>query len=298
MIKKLTIIILTILIIFCFIQGIAVCQSITKDKDEIMVSTNIDTNPPEISITSPTNSSKINSTTVILKGIALDMESGLQKVQVSKNINTGWITVLGTDLWLFEFHDLPDGINHFYVRAIDKAGNKSKIASIKIVVNVPSGEKKYPSDGVIEPALGGYNKSPHFNFYRKTDVNAALRSLVVPGWGQYFNGQKAKAYIIGGVELASISCSIIFYSLSSKTYNEYDIKGRVDDKLYDEYKSQILLTNISIGTAITTWIFSVVDAYLCGKREINYSIYSKKESNIDFKVSMNSQVHMGYKFKI
>ncbi len=143
-----------------------------------------------------------------------------------------------------------------------------------------------------------YAKEKSYNLIRKTAENAALRSLVLPGWGQHFNNQKTKAYIIGGTALTSISCSIIFYSLSLKTYDEYDTKGRVTDKLYDEYKSQVLLTNIFIGTAITTWIYSIIDAYLCGKHEIKYSIYSRKKSKIDFNISEYNQISMGYKFKI
>lgn len=105
-----------------------------------------------------------------------------------------------------------------------------------------------------------------YDFNAKTPVNAALRSLILPGWGQFFNGQKTKGYILGAVALGCAVGSVVTYQLALKDWDDYEKKGIPDDPLYDSYKGKVITTNVLIGVSAAAWIYAVVDAYLAGPK--------------------------------
>ncbi len=105
------------------------------------------------------------------------------------------------------------------------------------------------------------------DFSQKTPLNAAIRSAILPGWGQCFNGQKIKGYIIGGLTGLTLCSSVLMYNEAQKTYDKYLTKGVKDDPLYEEYSKQIDQTNILIFLTVSLWTYSVIDAYLVGTKK-------------------------------
>ena len=95
-------------------------------------------------------------------------------------------------------------------------------------------------------------------------ATAGWRSLIIPGWGQFYKKQYAKGAAFLGVELAAVASAAYFQS----RYN-YNIKQSLETPILDlqiEYtnraQKQALYRNISIGTCAAIWVLNVLDASL------------------------------------
>jgi len=98
----------------------------------------------------------------------------------------------------------------------------------------------------------------------RSKAAALLRSLVVPGLGQIYNGQKVKGYIIMGSEAALIGTSVYFYvqGMNYQSSYEEDRPGTVDD--FDRAEQAYQTSDIFAYLAIGLWIYNVVDAWIFG----------------------------------
>ena len=134
-----------------------------------------------------------------------------------------------------------------------------------------------------------------YNFKAKTSENAALRSLMLSGWGQYFNNQKAKSFILGGITYSSFISATTFYFLAQKDYSDYEKKSVVDDPLYDSYKKKIIYSNVFLGIGLASWTYSIIDAYITGGKRAE--IYSMTEQDVNIMVyKENISIKYNYKF--
>lgn len=84
----------------------------------------------------------------------------------------------------------------------------------------------------------------------KTPSGAMLRSLAVPGWGQWYNGKKFKAVIFAGGEIGLVADAII--------QNQLAVRAQTDiDRLF--YRDNRSLAIWWLAAAI---LFSMADAYV------------------------------------
>ncbi len=124
------------------------------------------------------------------------------------------------------------------------------------------------------------------NFKQHNGVSASVRSLILPGWGQYYNEQNKKAYIMFITTFLSAGISYYFYNKSDETYKKYEERGLINDSLYSDYEVQITAANVFLVLAILSWGYNVVDAYIYGERY-------KKMYGLKFK---NNNLIFVYKF--
>lgn len=109
----------------------------------------------------------------------------------------------------------------------------------------------------------------------KTRVKASLRSLILPGWGQFYSGRKGWGYFfaLGSLTLASgFVLADLHYSNQYDDFvdvrNEFDnastfeqkiaLKQKMDDKQREAYDAQNL-RNTALGIAVAFWAYNVVD---------------------------------------
>lgn len=85
---------------------------------------------------------------------------------------------------------------------------------------------------------------------KKNPNGAVLRSLLVPGWGQYYNGQKLKAAIVFAAEVGEIGTAI-YWHRESKRVNDPHFK-----LVYEDYR------NAAYWFLAGTIILSMLDAYV------------------------------------
>ncbi len=91
---------------------------------------------------------------------------------------------------------------------------------------------------------------------------AALRSLLLPGWGQWYKKQPSKAYLFSGAFLsATVSVGVSYLleqDLRQKYLDEKD-PNRIDGR-YNDYNSMSKVRRVMQYTALALWGASVADA--------------------------------------
>jgi hypothetical protein len=109
----------------------------------------------------------------------------------------------------------------------------------------------------------------------RTPVNAGLRSLILPGWGQFFNDQPLKGYIVAGSAVVTVIGSYLLNEQANGTYNDYLNKGLKNDQLYSDYEMRQQQAMIVSYVAIGVWAYGVADAYIFA---MNSSRSTKKKN--------------------
>ncbi|RLD18985.1 MAG: hypothetical protein DRI36_00055 [Caldiserica bacterium] len=117
---------------------------------------------------------------------------------------------------------------------------------------------------------------------RETPGGSALKSFILPGWGQFANGEKKKGYLFGGMTATFLTLSYYFHQQADKKYEEYEKRGLKNDPLYDEYKSYFNTGNFFLYTAIIVWGYNVYDAYRNAKKKFSYFYEEERDYFIVF----------------
>lgn len=98
----------------------------------------------------------------------------------------------------------------------------------------------------------------------KSPTGAMIRSLVVPGWGQWYNNKKLKAFVVFGAEVGLLINSIYL----NQKYREWDRKFRASEPGFEQ---NIIIANrefyINNRNTSTWWLvgvvlFSIADAFV------------------------------------
>ena len=113
-----------------------------------------------------------------------------------------------------------------------------------------------------------------FELTHHSPVNAAARSLFVPGWGQHFNNQTAKGSILFITTVGALLGSIKLYDKSNDTHHEYESQGLKSSGLYDDYENERISALALGGVAAVLWTVGVMDAY----KNAYSPLYSKNPS--------------------
>ena len=117
---------------------------------------------------------------------------------------------------------------------------------------------------------------------------AGWRSLIIPGWGQFYKKQYAKGTMFFGVELVGIASVIYFqnrYNYNIKQSSETPILDLQIDYTNRAHKQQ-MYRNISIGACAAIWLLNVLDATLLEGRpryvESNFDLgfYSTQKNEL------------------
>lgn len=89
---------------------------------------------------------------------------------------------------------------------------------------------------------------------KKNPTGASLRSLAIPGWGQYYNGQKIKAALAMAIEAGEIGTAIYW---NTRAKNTADPEEKF---FYQDYRNQALW--FLAGTIVLSMLDAYVDAHL------------------------------------
>lgn len=91
--------------------------------------------------------------------------------------------------------------------------------------------------------------------------NAALRSALVPGWGQHFNRQPVKGTLFFLSTVAAAVGGLRLYDKSQDTFDEYERRGEKNSSLYEDYSDERTQAVLLGGLAGVLWVWSGLDAY-------------------------------------
>jgi hypothetical protein len=104
-----------------------------------------------------------------------------------------------------------------------------------------------------------------YNFGRPGKINAGVRSLVLPGWGQFFNTQKTKGYVVGSAALLTLAGAYLFNVQADNTYTDYQNAGVKNSTLYSDYQTQQNQAMVISYLCAGIWVYGVIDACINGK---------------------------------
>lgn len=114
-------------------------------------------------------------------------------------------------------------------------------------------------------------------FTEHKPLSAGIRSALIPGWGQAFNGQRRKGMIFLLAFSATAGGSYALHQSAQEDHHDYEARGAKDGSLYDDYERKYTQSVLLGGAAVVFWVASVLDA----RREALHPVFSK-EMSIDF----------------
>lgn len=110
---------------------------------------------------------------------------------------------------------------------------------------------------------------------------ASLKSLFVPGWGQYFKGQKQKAVLFFSAFVGSAIFTTTAAVLEKHYYKKYKAVNDVTklSGAYDQYNRWYKSRQYGLWVLAAVWGASVFDAM--------WADYNEQKTGIDFSVQTN-----------
>jgi hypothetical protein len=118
--------------------------------------------------------------------------------------------------------------------------------------------------------------------YKKTPSKSALRSLLIPGWGQLYSDEKLYAVLWFGTELSLGLFSYVFFSNYQNSRNNYLLNQKLythsndekevgnyrslAEKDWDNHKTYSELTILFVKVIGVGWITNTLHAWIVGPR--------------------------------
>jgi len=108
----------------------------------------------------------------------------------------------------------------------------------------------------------------------RSKKDAVFRSVLIPGWGQIYNRQPVKGFVILGAEVGLFASALAFHLAGEKAYRDYTGKTSAGSlgsdptaeaqRLYDTAALRFRLRNTMLYVAGGLWLANIVDAYISG----------------------------------
>ena len=114
----------------------------------------------------------------------------------------------------------------------------------------------------------------------RSKTSAAIRSMLVPGWGQLYNGHKLTAYTTLLAGFSALGTAAAYGFLGSKAESKYQ-KNRANTVSQREIANDhYLKARIALWSYAAIWSYAIMDAYISGQNnpKIDLSGWSDLES--------------------
>ncbi len=164
---------------------------------------------------------------------------------------------------------------------LDKLKNSPKIISFfeKIKNNYLSEKKKSEQ---IKKTENTKEPKPDLSRFRKS----VLRSIVFPGWGHLYSGQKEKGLILTGLSAASLSASVYFILRTNDLEKKYlnALEQNDIDRKYTAYNRSFKIRNGVLLAYALVWGYAQFDLtaalFRNPKRQLTLSLFPAAENSI------------------
>ena len=103
---------------------------------------------------------------------------------------------------------------------------------------------------------------------------AALRSMILPGWGQLYKGEKTKGYRILGAWGVMAGGTFAAHLIRANAENEYLDAATIEDAtlFYDDFNRWHQIRNNLFLASAGVWVYSYIDALISQKSPENRRI--------------------------
>lgn len=131
----------------------------------------------------------------------------------------------------------------------------------------PTATKYYNMlSGIKEGKNGNIDKK---DTGRKTKGDMMWRSAILPGLGQFYNGEIVKGYAYSIVYFASIGGIIKFTIDQREAVSDYENTNYDFENKYKKAQEATMKTYLPIAIAGVVWALSIFDAYLTGADDVS-----------------------------
>jgi len=86
------------------------------------------------------------------------------------------------------------------------------------------------------------------------------RSAIIPSWGQFYQGKKAKGWIALGITAISVTGSIWSYFSYKSAKDRFDSNDKFKQSDYDKMVAADRRNDIFLTVTVAAWILNIVDA--------------------------------------
>ncbi len=127
---------------------------------------------------------------------------------------------------------------------------------------------------------------------RDRRIDAAWRSLLLPGWGQIYKGEKWKGRILGVAVAADLLALIYAQNKVDQAHSDYlrARKPEIIEKKYDTYKNYYRLRNGLLFLGVAAWSYSYFDALFKPMSRVTRTV------NLDVRFSPTPQLSLNIRF--
>ena len=89
----------------------------------------------------------------------------------------------------------------------------------------------------------------------------ALKSSLIPGWGQFSTQNYTKGQVFLGLEIGLIGTSLFFYDKAMSSYNQYKTATQIDamNTAYHNAQGPFQNATIFLGFAAVIWAYNIFD---------------------------------------
>ncbi len=166
-------------------------------------------------------------------------------------------------------------VQYLIAGAVADLGNRFLLAAR--IINVETGNI-LQSASVEIPSNSFLSISSELVMIKKYPITAAFRSMIFPGWGQFYNDKPRKGSIILGSELLMAASTISSYVLYKQSKNAYDRSTQRDvaSDNYSEMEKYAQINWVSLGVMGGIWLYAIVDSYIDARSQIKQ--YRSKKS--------------------
>ena len=158
-------------------------------------------------------------------------------------------------------------VQYLIAGAVADLGNRFLLAAR--FINVETGNV-LQSASVEIPSNSFLMISSELVMIKKYPITAAFRSIIFPGWGQFYNDKPRKGSIILGSELLMAASTISSYILYKQSKDAYDRSTQRDvaSDNYSEMEKYAQINWVSLGVMGGIWLYAIVDSYVDARNQI------------------------------
>jgi len=158
-------------------------------------------------------------------------------------------------------------VQYLIAGAVADLGNRFLLAAR--FINVETGNV-LQSASVEIPSNSFLMISSELVMIKKYPITAAFRSMIFPGWGQFYNDKPRKGSIILGSELLMAASTISSYILYKQSKDAYDRSTQRDvaSDNYSEMEKYAQINWVSLGVMGGIWLYAIVDSYVDARNQI------------------------------
>ena len=158
-------------------------------------------------------------------------------------------------------------VQYLIAGAVADLGNRFLLAAR--FINVETGNV-LQSASVEIPSNSFLMISSELVMIKKYPITAAFRSMIFPGWGQFYNDKPRKGSIILGSELLMAASTISSYILYKQSKDAYDRSTQRDvaSDNYSEMEKYAQINWVSLGVMGGIWLVAIVDSYIDARNQI------------------------------